>query len=587
MTGMKKHIRGITVIVVLFALSIAAIVVCVGIGTIEFTPREVIRAIFTDDGSPSRLIVWNLRLPRILTGGLVGICLALSGCVLQGVMRNNLASPSTIGVTGGASFVGYLTLVAFPAYSYLLPVGSIAGAFVTTMLIYALAYQKGVSPVRMILSGMAVSALFGAFNDIIKTLFAESLGNASGFLVGGLNGCGWGSFRMILPYALAGMVVCLFLPSKMNILMLGDETANSLGLRTELFRFILIAPFGCSNSGGRNAELCRSHRPAYRAHTRGLRLPVSFPGIDSSRVFADSYLRHDRTCDNAARRGPRQHNNFLYRSAVFPLSAPFARKGGELIMYFGFKNIAVDYGKKKVLSGLSLDVPKGKIMTLIGQNGCGKSTLLKVIPRAVTPKTGCCELDCRSIREYRSKLLARRIAYLAQVHTSPPDIDVRTLVSYGRYPYMKPGRGMTKADGEIVDNIIRMTGLEKLSAQPLSTLSGGERQRAWIAMTVAQEPEILVLDEPTTYLDIGYQIEVLELVKNLNRTLGITILMVLHDLNLAARYSDILAAIKDGRVYVSGTPTEVLTVENLRTIFGIGSTVTRDEAHDCPFFIPE
>lgn len=241
MTGMKKHIRGITVIVVLFALSIAAIVVCVGIGTIEFTPREVIRAIFTDDGSPSRLIVWNLRLPRILTGGLVGICLALSGCVLQGVMRNNLASPSTIGVTGGASFVGYLTLVAFPAYSYLLPVGSIAGAFVTTMLIYALAYQKGVSPVRMILSGMAVSALFGAFNDIIKTLFAESLGNASGFLVGGLNWCGWGSFRMILPYALAGMVVCLFLPSKMNILMLGDETANSLGLRTELFRFILIA----------------------------------------------------------------------------------------------------------------------------------------------------------------------------------------------------------------------------------------------------------------------------------------------------------------------------------------------------------
>lgn len=241
MTSAKKHIRGITVITILLIMSIAAIVLCVGIGTIEFTPREVIRAIFVDDDSSSRLIIWNLRFPRILTGGLVGICLALSGCVLQGVMRNNLASPSTIGVTGGASFVGYLTLVAFPAYSYLLPVGSIVGAFVTTMLIYALAYQKGVSPVRMILSGMAVSALFGAFNDIIKTLFAESLGNASGFLVGGLNGCGWKSFQMILPYALAGMMVCFFLPSKMNILMLGDETANSLGLRTELFRFLLIA----------------------------------------------------------------------------------------------------------------------------------------------------------------------------------------------------------------------------------------------------------------------------------------------------------------------------------------------------------
>ena len=241
MTGVRKHIRGIIVITALLALSLLAVVICVGIGTIKFSFGEVICAIFVDDGSTARLIVWNLRFPRILTGGLVGVCLALSGCVLQGVMRNNLASPSTIGVTGGASFVGYLTLVAFPAYSRLLPIGSIIGAFVTTMLIYALAYQKGVSPVRMILSGMAVSALFGAFNDIIKTLFAESLGNASGFLVGGLNGCGWKSYQMILPYALCGMIVCLFLPSKMNILMLGDETANSLGLRTELFRFILIA----------------------------------------------------------------------------------------------------------------------------------------------------------------------------------------------------------------------------------------------------------------------------------------------------------------------------------------------------------
>ena len=256
-------------------------------------------------------------------------------------------------------------------------------------------------------------------------------------------------------------------------------------------------------------------------------------------------------------------------------------------MYFGFQNISVDYGKKKVLSGLTLDVPKGKVMTLIGQNGCGKSTLLKVIPRAVTPKTGVCVLDSKPLRGYRPKVIARRIAYLPQVHTSPPDIDVRTLVSYGRYPYMRPGRGLTKEDGDVVSEVIRMTGLEMLSSQRLSTLSGGERQRAWIAMTVAQEPEILVLDEPTTYLDIGYQIEVLELVRRLNRTLGITILMVLHDLNLAARYSDILAAIKDGGVFTVGSPDEVLTRVNISALFGIESEVMRDEAHDCPFFIPK
>lgn len=237
----KRKTAKIAVILMFAAVSVLSVFVCTGIGSVKFSVPETAKALFVADGSMARLLIWNLRFPRVLVGGLVGVCLSLAGCILQGVMRNNMASPSTIGVTGGASFVGYVTLVAFPVYSYLLPIGSIIGAFVTTMLIYALAYQKGVSPVKMILSGMAVSALFGAFNDMIKTFFADSLGNASGFLVGGLNGTGWDSFRMILPYALAGMFICAFLPSKMNILMLGDETANALGLRTEFFRFFLIA----------------------------------------------------------------------------------------------------------------------------------------------------------------------------------------------------------------------------------------------------------------------------------------------------------------------------------------------------------
>ena len=213
--------KKLIVIGIFGALAVLSVLICVGIGSIRFSIPEVWKAIFVDDGSSARLIIWNVRLPRILVGGLVGVCLSLSGCILQGVMRNTMASPSTIGVTSGASFVGYLVLVAFPAYYYLLPIGSIIGAFVTTMLIYLL-------------------ALFGAFNDIIKTFFADSLGNASGFLVGGLNGTVWSSFWRMAPYAAVGIAVCAFLPAKMNILMLGDETANSLGLRTERFRFFLI-----------------------------------------------------------------------------------------------------------------------------------------------------------------------------------------------------------------------------------------------------------------------------------------------------------------------------------------------------------
>lgn len=236
----KTYFRKIFFIVILAIMCFLSVWICVAIGTNRYRLIDVWKVLFVDDGSAMRMIVWQLRLPRVLTAGLIGVCLSLAGCILQGVMRNNLASPSTIGVTSGASFVGYITLVVFPALSYLLPIGSILGAFLTTMLIYALAYQKGVSPVKMILSGLAVSALFGAFNDIIKTFFADSLGNASSFLVGGLNGVVWKDFYMVLPYAAIGIFVCAFLPSKMNILMLGDETANSLGLKTEWFRFFLI-----------------------------------------------------------------------------------------------------------------------------------------------------------------------------------------------------------------------------------------------------------------------------------------------------------------------------------------------------------
>lgn len=256
-------------------------------------------------------------------------------------------------------------------------------------------------------------------------------------------------------------------------------------------------------------------------------------------------------------------------------------------MYFGFRDITVSYKKKNVLDRVSLSVPEGRITTLIGQNGCGKSTLLKTVSRTVTPQTGEVIYRDAPMKTFKRKVFAQKVAYLAQVHTSPPDIDVRTLVSYGRYPHMKPYRGMTADDARIIDETITVTGLSALSHRALSTLSGGERQRAWIAMTVCQQPEILILDEPTTYLDISYQIEVLELIKELNQKMNMTILMVLHDLNLAARYSDHLAIIKNGGVFAEGTPTDILTEENLRTVFRISSHVTADPVHGCPYFIPD
>lgn len=244
LTQSKRKLRQtktykLTMIALLACLCVVSTIVCVAVGSVEYTVQQVMEALFNEEAE-ARLIIWNIRFPRVLCGGIVGICLSLAGCILQGVMRNHMASPSTIGVTSGASFVGYMMLIVFPQYYHMLPIGSILGSFVTTMVIYGLAYDRGVSPVKMILSGMAVSAVFGAFNDIIKIFFSERLADATSFMVGSLNGVSWADFELVIPYVGVGLFVCLFLPSKMNILMLGDEMANTLGLRVERFRLFLI-----------------------------------------------------------------------------------------------------------------------------------------------------------------------------------------------------------------------------------------------------------------------------------------------------------------------------------------------------------
>ena len=255
-------------------------------------------------------------------------------------------------------------------------------------------------------------------------------------------------------------------------------------------------------------------------------------------------------------------------------------------MYFGFENITIAYDKKTVLKNFSLEIPKGKSVALVGANGCGKTSLLKLISRAVSPKEGKVIFDDKDLFSYKRKEIAKRIAYLSQDHLSTPDIDVKTLVSYGRYPYTHLGRGLSKEDRAVIDRSLKITGLSELSDRPLNSLSGGERQRAWIAMAICQEPEVLILDEPTTYLDIGYQIEVLEVIKTLNKKYGITILTVLHDLNLASRYSDLIYMIKDGSLFAGGSPGDTITRENLLKVFSIEAEILEDKNNSCPYFIP-
>lgn len=250
------------------------------------------------------------------------------------------------------------------------------------------------------------------------------------------------------------------------------------------------------------------------------------------------------------------------------------------------KDLVVKYGEKIALRDTNFSVNDGEIVTVIGPNGSGKTTLIKAITRCVKIHDGEVLLNNQPMKKIHTKDIAREVAILPQKKTATGDIRVETLVSYGRYPHMKFGKRLTKDDWEIVDWALQKTGLLQLRHRYVETLSGGEQQRTWIAMALAQRPKILVLDEPTTFLDVSFQVEVMELIKELNETLKLTVVMVLHDLNHAARYSDTIFVVKDGEIIDQGTPREIIQSPLLQHVFHIDSEIYEDIRGNSPFFIP-
>jgi iron complex transport system permease protein len=227
-------------ILVFFTLTILTFLVSVGNGAVQMSPVKIIKTLLFDQGSTSYQIIWNVRIPRTIVAALVGINLSLAGVVLQGIMRNPLASPSTIGVSAGAGLVGLIFLILFPQYYYLAPIGSFLGALGATMLIYGLAWNGGVMPTRMILAGVAVSSLFGAGNNALMTFYPDRVSGVLNFMVGGLASITWGDLKLIFPYTIICGTILMFLPTRLNVLMLGDEVSTGLGLNVEKTRFLFI-----------------------------------------------------------------------------------------------------------------------------------------------------------------------------------------------------------------------------------------------------------------------------------------------------------------------------------------------------------
>jgi iron complex transport system ATP-binding protein len=248
--------------------------------------------------------------------------------------------------------------------------------------------------------------------------------------------------------------------------------------------------------------------------------------------------------------------------------------------------LSAGYGANIVLKDVNLLIASGKITAIVGANACGKSTLLKAMARLITPQSGEVVLDGRSIHGLPTRELARRLGLLPQSPIAPDGITVLDLVSRGRHPHHGLFASWSNRDEQAVAEALQATQIEELAHRPVDELSGGQRQRVWIAMALAQETEILLLDEPTTFLDISHQIDVLDLLTDLNRKRGTSIVMVLHDLNLAARYCDNLVAMLEGRPFQTGSPHSVLTEELVRHVFGLEAKIIADPTSGRPMMLP-
>ncbi|MFH0517540.1 ABC transporter ATP-binding protein [Streptomyces sp. M41] len=249
------------------------------------------------------------------------------------------------------------------------------------------------------------------------------------------------------------------------------------------------------------------------------------------------------------------------------------------------RGVTVGYGARTVIDDLDVAIPPGVITTIIGPNGCGKSTLLRTMSRLLKPAKGSVVLDGDDIAKLRTRDVAKKLGLLPQAPVAPDGLTVADLVARGRHPHQSWLRQWSSDDADVVQRALAMTGVADLADRPVDTLSGGQRQRVWISMTLAQGTDLLLLDEPTTYLDLAHAVEVLDLVNDLHES-GRTVVMVLHDLNLATRYSDNLVVMRGGSVLAQGHPRDVITAELLHEAFGLRAKVIDDPVGDRPLIVP-
>lgn len=584
--------RTLTLTLVLLGLIASLAVLSLLSGKYPIAPAQVLWALAGRGEDMVRMIVVEWRLPRVALAILLGAALGTSGAIFQSLTRNPLGSPDIIGFSAG-SYTGALLVILMASGSYYeTALGALVGGIVTATAVYLLAWRQGAQGFRLIIVGIGVAAMLSAFNAwMIREADLQVAMAAAIWGAGSLNGLGTEQLR---PVALA---LCLLLPltlllsRPMRQLELGEEIACASGVNAGRSRLLLMV-LGVAltalvtATAGPISFIALCAPQIARRLTRSAGVALLFSGLTGGAAVAFRRLGCPACAGSAAsgRRDDGQH-----RRVLLPLSSH--SRGSQMTKSLSVSDrlyadtITLRYDERTISRELSITIPDGAFTVIVGPNACGKSTLLRALSRLLAPAAGQVILDGRSLRDLPPKEVARRLGLLPQSSSAPEGITVADLVSRGRYPHQSFLRQWSKADEEAVIRAMEATRVAELSGRLVHELSGGQRQRVWIAMVLAQETPILLLDEPTTFLDIAHQIELMELLADLNAA-GRTIVAVLHDLNQACRYATHLIAMKDGAVLAEGQPSSIVTEQLVEEVFGLASVIIRDPVAGSPLIVP-
>lgn len=593
------------------ALALCAVIlalIALGIGSAELSLGRILDiAIGRSSATPGERLILGFRLPRVLTGLSVGAALGVSGAVFQSLSRNPLGSPDLIGFTTGAATGALLHIVVYGPSTVGAAMGAVAGGALTAVAVWLLARRQGAMGTRrLVLVGVGVGAILHAVNGLLLVkgdLDHALLANL--WLSGSLNARAWAHAW------LAGVAIVLFLPPvwlsvrRLALLEMGDDVAAQLGLPVTrvrlamLFCAVMLASLATGAAGPiafialaapqLARRLLRSTGPSVGGGGRHGRLsggggrparPADVLAVAPAHRQADRFAGRPVPDLAAAASG----RPMISSRGRLPMQDCSASPPCAMALRARGLTLAHDLGA--VCQQLDLDIPAGRITVILGPNGCGKSTLLRGLARLLAPQAGTVLLDGKDLRRFGARELAVRLGCLPQAPQAPDGIRVAELVARGRYPHQAFWQPWRAEDDEAVQRALEQTRLTALADRPVDTLSGGQRQRAWLAFALAQNAPVMLLDEPTTYLDIAHQLEVLDLCRSLNQRQGKTLVMVLHDLNQAARYADHIVALRDGKVQASGPPAEVITPERVRRLFGIRCVVMADPVSGTPLVVP-